>query len=616
MAAFTPAVHARTTAHSVHQSDPLVGPHPAQTPAVPTTETDGVSQWLAAAGNSAAQSQLSDVATGQWARTYATGAATAAGEQAVQGWLNQFGTARVQLGTDEKFSLQDSAVDLLVPLYDNGQDVLFTQLGYRHKDSRNTLNSGLGVRLFRNGWMYGMNTFLDNDITGNNRRLGIGGEAWTDYLKLSANTYVGLTDWHQSRDLEDYDERPANGFDVAASAWLPAYPQLGGTLKYEQYRGDNVALINKDTLQKNPQAWTVGLNYTPVPLVTLGADYRNSNGVDDWQYQAQFTWRFGDSLSSQLSPSSVALSRSLSATRLDLVERNNNIVLDYRKQEVIHLSLPDTLHGKAGQILPVPVQVTTKHPFDRIEWSAALLEAAGGKMTALSPQQWQVQLPSYIPGGDNRYTLSAVAYDIKGNRSESVTMTVTVEGAAVDAAHSTVSLAEQTLPADGVSSTVMTFSLQDSAGNPVTGLADSFSFPDSFQPLTAAGPARSGDGYVSYSSVKEGKPGMYTVTVTAGVSAGTLSVTPVIQDIRLAPQTLSLTSSSLAIDSAKSTLVSAPATIPADDSTQTTLTFTALNSLGEKVSGLKDIAFTVEGVTGTSVSAVTEDNGVYSVTLK
>lgn len=110
-----------------------------------------------------------------------------------QDWLSQFGTAKVQLNVNDKFQLDGSAVDVLVPLYDNQKSLLFSQLGVRNKDSRNTVNMGAGVRTYQDNWMLGANTFFDNDITGKNRRVGVGAEAWTDYLPLSANSYFGTT---------------------------------------------------------------------------------------------------------------------------------------------------------------------------------------------------------------------------------------------------------------------------------------------------------------------------------------------------------------------------------------------------------------------------------------
>ncbi|WP_157093303.1 inverse autotransporter beta domain-containing protein, partial [Buttiauxella noackiae] len=40
--------------------------------------------------------------------------AVSGSEAAVSQWLNQFGTARVQLGVDDHFSLNETALDLLV----------------------------------------------------------------------------------------------------------------------------------------------------------------------------------------------------------------------------------------------------------------------------------------------------------------------------------------------------------------------------------------------------------------------------------------------------------------------------------------------------------------------
>ncbi|AXM04927.1 hypothetical protein DKG79_26835 (plasmid) [Escherichia fergusonii] len=112
-------------------------------------------------------------------------------------------------------------------------------------------------------WLLGINSFYDHDISGGNRRIGLGVEAWGNYIQLSANSYFRLNNWQQSRDFSDYNERPANGFDIRANAWLPSFPQLGGKLVYEQYFGNHVALQDNHTLQKNPYSLTAGLNYTP-----------------------------------------------------------------------------------------------------------------------------------------------------------------------------------------------------------------------------------------------------------------------------------------------------------------------------------------------------------------
>ncbi|HGJ5882779.1 inverse autotransporter beta domain-containing protein, partial [Arsenophonus sp.] len=172
--------------------------------------------------------------------------------QRINDFLRQYGTSRISISTDKKIS-----GDFLLPVIDNTNSLLFTQLGLRTNKDRNTLNVGLGYRQYWSDWMYGINTFYDYDYTGGNVRLGLGGEAWTDYLKLAANGYFGVTDWHQSKIaiMDDYDERPATGFDVRAEAYLPTYPKLGGSIKYEKYFGKGVHLgtgVDPDKLKDDP----------------------------------------------------------------------------------------------------------------------------------------------------------------------------------------------------------------------------------------------------------------------------------------------------------------------------------------------------------------------------
>ncbi|EAZ4877116.1 molybdenum cofactor biosynthesis protein, partial [Salmonella enterica] len=302
------------------------------------------------------------------AKSAATGMATSAAASSVQQWLSQFGTARVQLNVDDNGNWDDSAVDLLVPLYDNKKAVLFTQLGLRAPDGRTTGNLGMGVRTFYlENWMFGGNVFFDDDFTGKNRRVGFGAEAWTNYLKLSANTYVGTTDWHSSRDFDDYNEKPADGYDIRAEGYLPAYPQLGAKVMYEQYYGDKVALFDTDHLQSNPSAVTTGISYTPVPLVQLAVDYkRGQDSMDDTQFQVNFRYDFGHDWRYQVDPENVKAERSLAGSRYDLVERNNQIVLQYKKKDeqgVSNLNLQVTVDNSPSDGLTpntAQVQATDK----------------------------------------------------------------------------------------------------------------------------------------------------------------------------------------------------------------------------------------------------------------
>ncbi|MDC9598535.1 inverse autotransporter beta domain-containing protein [Xenorhabdus anantnagensis] len=365
------------------------------------------------------------------AKSYALGKINSAVNGETQKWLSQFGTAKINFSMDRKGKLDNGSLDLLLPLYDNKSDWLFfSQLGYRNKDSRHTLNLGFGGRYFTPSWMYGLNSFYDFDVTGNNKRIGLGGEAWTDYAKFSANTYWRVSDWHDSPHEKGWEERPANGFDINGEFFLPAYPNIGGKLAYEQYFGDQVALFNRDTKQKDPSLARFGVNYTPVPLVTMGVDYKlGSGGHSETLFQTNLNYRFGVPFEAQLSSDSVASMRTLAGSRYDLVERNNQIVLDYRKKgekEVLLNIHQQNITGYSYQRwAPIHATVTPKDAKLKFQSNDLFRENNGGITEGVNPIG--LTLPKYDPKTDNTYELSFTAEDSSGNESKPSKITVKVE---------------------------------------------------------------------------------------------------------------------------------------------------------------------------------------------
>lgn len=396
---------------------------------------------------------------------------------AMQNWLNHYGTARVKINSVDNFSFVNSSLDFLLPIYDIPAATLFMQLGGRNNDDRTTINMGWGVRTFHDAWMYGMNFFYDNDLTGNNRRAGVGAEAWTDFLKLSANNYFAISDWHQSRDYSDYNERPADGFDVRAQTWIPALPQLGANVVYEKYRGENVALFGKGSQAKNPYAVTVGVSYTPIPLITLGAGYRAGKGNnEDTSINLQVNYRLGDSWQKQIDPSGVAALRTLAVSRYDLVERNNDIVLDYQKQELIRLILPEQLTGSAGETIHIDAQVIAKYGLARIDWDAGELLSAGGATTTPSTQSIAVTLPPFRTGDGaiNAYHLRARAFDNHGNGSNQAEVVINVAPPSDLLIINSLSVTQDNALADGLAINEVQAEVTR-AGQKVVGQAVSFS---------------------------------------------------------------------------------------------------------------------------------------------
>ncbi|XTZ38025.1 inverse autotransporter beta domain-containing protein [Salmonella enterica] len=77
--------------------------------------------------------------------------------------------------------------------------------------------------------------------------------------------------------------------------------------------------------------------------ITAGA----KNGADDPRLNLGLTYRIGEPLAHQLDSSQVGAQRSLVANRLELVNRNNDVVLEYRKQTLITLQLPPDVRCRA-----------------------------------------------------------------------------------------------------------------------------------------------------------------------------------------------------------------------------------------------------------------------------
>ncbi|EFC4489922.1 TPA: Ig-like domain-containing protein [Escherichia coli] len=462
-------------------------------------------------------SLLAEDMNSEQAANMARGWATSQTSGAMTDWLSRFGTARITLGVDEDFSLKNSQFDFLHPWYETPDNLFFSQHTLHRTDERTLINNGLGWRHFTPTWMSGINFFFDHDLSRYHSRAGIGAEYWRDYLKLSSNGYLRLTNWRSAPELDnDYEARPANGWDVRAEGWLPAWPHLGGKLVYEQYYGDEVALFDKDDRQSNPHAITAGLNYTPFPLMIFSAEQRQGKqGENDTRFAVDFTWQPGSAMQKQLDPNEVAARRSLAGSRYDLVDRNNNIVLEYRKKELVRLTLTDPVTGKSGEVKSLVSSLQTKYALKGYNVEATALEAAGGKVVTTG-KDILVTLPGYrftsTPETDNTWPIEVTAEDVKGNFSNREQSMVVVQAPTLSQKDSSVSLSTQTLSADSHSTATLTFIAHDAAGNPVIGLVLST--------------RHEGVQDITLSDWKDNGDGSYTQILTTGAMSGTLTLMP------------------------------------------------------------------------------------------
>lgn len=482
----------------------------------PGNSSDNLEQQIASTSQQIG-SLLAEDMNSEQAANMARGWASSQASGAMTDWLSRFGTARITLGVDEDFSLKNSQFDFLHPWYETPDNLFFSQHTLHRTDERTQINNGLGWRHFTPTWMSGINFFFDHDLSRYHSRAGIGAEYWRDYLKLSSNGYLRLTNWRSAPELDnDYEARPANGWDVRAESWLPAWPHLGGKLVYEQYYGDEVALFDKDDRQSNPHAITAGLNYTPFPLMTFSAEQRQGKqGENDTRFAVDFTWQPGSAMQKQLDPNEVAARRSLAGSRYDLVDRNNNIVLEYRKKELVRLTLTDPVTGKSGEVKSLVSSLQTKYALKGYNVEATALEAAGGKVVTTG-KDILVTLPAYrftsTPETDNTWPIEVTAEDAKGNLSNREQSMVVVQSPTLSQKDSSVSLSTQTLNADSHSTATLTFIAHDAAGNPVVGLVLST--------------RHEGVQDITLSDWKDNGDGSYTQILTTGAMSGTLTLMP------------------------------------------------------------------------------------------
>ncbi|CAM3564607.1 YchO/YchP family invasin [Rouxiella silvae] len=328
-------------------------------------------------------------------------------------------------------NLSGSSASLLSPLYLSKTLLTYSQIGIQHLSNADVGNFGLGQRWSHGAWMLGYNAFLDDDFVSELKRGSVGAEAWTDYLHFSANYYQPISGYRPESQGSATLRRMAAGYDIRTRAYLPFYRQIGATLSYEQYRGDRVDLFGDGNYQSNPSALSLGVNYTPVPLLTVSAERQQGQSGDNQDLlQLSLTYKIGVPLSQQLSSDYVADSHSLRGSRFDVVDRNNIPVLEFRQRKTLSVYLatpPWTL--QPGESLPLKLDIRAVNKIQALSWQGdtQALSLTSAK-TNSNPDGWTVIVPKWddSPGANNSYRLSVTAVDSKQQNVTSNWITLTV----------------------------------------------------------------------------------------------------------------------------------------------------------------------------------------------
>ena len=343
---------------------------------------------------------------------------------------------------------------------------------------------------------------------------------------------------------------------------------------------------------------------------------QGKSGENDTRINVNLNYRMGIPFAKQLEPATVNQLRLLSGNRYDFVERNNNIVLEYQKQELLKLRTADFIVGNEKEEQSLQVNVKSKYAIDYLEWSAGELIAAGGKLVTTDKVHYNVILPSYqISKSANEYTIQAIAIDEKGNRSNrEETVIKVLQNETVSTISGELIPKESTLTADTLSQRILKLTLVDEQG-----IAAEIPLNDINIQVTRNSPH---DATISELSVA-GK-GVYEFTVTAGTLTEVLNFTAQVKGNDVAQAKVTILSA--IPDKRYSKFEVTPDIIPADDIKTTTLTFTAFDKDNKPVTGIaKGLTFVIKDENGTTITdntlkvsniTPTSEAHVYQATLK
>lgn len=389
--------------------------------------TSAVAQELLGAAQTLGADQKKGTNTSAILAQRALGGVTGGASREIEKFLGANGTAKVGIHASVNGGPVDYSLDYLQPLYERDIDIVFAQIGARTFGERNLANVGLGYRRqVDEQWILGVNGFIDQDMSRNHTRGGVGGEAWTDQARFSANYYAPLSPWKDSSDHRlnsDPDtrilqERAAKGWDANVETGVPGIQQMSLIGKYFQWSGDRVDVSgSRSQTEKNPKGYALGVKYQPIPLLDLHFQHTKvTGGSGSWDVGMGLTWDFDKSLSELLDPQKAIALRPLAQAKTDLVNRNYNIVLEYQEK--------DKYTPLTFALSSMSMMVGTTDPGMRVQGGRqALVSYESSDPLALSVDSTTGVLNALTLG---TVTITAVEHDGAGKVFGSASYTVTV----------------------------------------------------------------------------------------------------------------------------------------------------------------------------------------------
>ena len=206
---------------------------------------------------------------------------------------------------------------------------LFTQFSLHtqeiNSDKRIIGNLGLGYRFLNSdqSMMFGANTFYDQDLEENHKRVGLGFEAKAAMLDFNYNLYQKATN---KLVISGTNEQVLSGQEYNITSQIPYMPW--STFNFQGYRMEN----EKATQDVKGNIYSLEMALNPSLQFDILKDVSSVDGQEDeWEYMLTFTHpprENKSTLADGLTSDEAFVKTDMQASLKDKVRRNNNLAVE------------------------------------------------------------------------------------------------------------------------------------------------------------------------------------------------------------------------------------------------------------------------------------------------
>ena len=206
---------------------------------------------------------------------------------------------------------------------------LFTQFSLHtqeiNSDKRIIGNLGLGYRFLNSdqSMMFGANTFYDQDLEENHKRVGLGFEAKAAMLDFNYNLYQKATN---QLVISGTNEQVLSGQEYNITSQVPYMPW--STFNFQGYRMEN----EKATQDVKGNIYSLEMALNPSLQFDILKEVSSVDGQEDeWEYMLTFTHpprENKSTLADGLTSDEAFVKTDMQASLKDKVRRNNNLAVE------------------------------------------------------------------------------------------------------------------------------------------------------------------------------------------------------------------------------------------------------------------------------------------------